>query len=232
LEPLFFMVSGMLILAVMEWMRYYTRMPPKPMLFTVVALLLLAYLAWRFMRLWPRFRRIAVGIEGERVVGQFLERLRDQGYQVFHDVVGETFNLDHVVIGPAGALTIETKVRRKPANGSAKITFDGERILIDGFAPDRDPVVQAKAQAAWLQQVLADSTGRKYPVRPVVVFPGWFIEQRPGSTGRVWVLEPKALPKFLAHQPAVLSPEDVKLASYHLSRLIRAEQHIRARRRW
>ena len=34
--------------------------------------------------------------------------------------------------------------------------------------------------------------------------------------------EPKALPYFLANEPVRLTPEDVKLLSYHLSRLIRS----------
>jgi hypothetical protein len=215
-------------MASMEWSRYYTNQPPKPVLFTVLALGLVAFTAWRFWRLRPRLRGLRQAIEGERVVGQFLERLRESGYQVFHDVVGEGFNVDHVVIGPAGVLTIETKTRSKPAKGGSKISFDGERILVDGFEPDRDPVVQAKAQAAWLRQLLAESTGRQLSVRPVVVFPGWFVEQTAGSTREIWVLEPKALPKFLEHEPAVLAPEDVKLVSFHLSRFIRAEEQRRS----
>ena len=35
---------------------------------------------------------------GERAVGQYLERLRESGPRVFHDVPGVGFNLDHVVI--------------------------------------------------------------------------------------------------------------------------------------
>lgn len=38
-------------------------------------------------------------MEGERAVGQFLEQLREQGFHVFHDVVGTGFNVDHVLVG-------------------------------------------------------------------------------------------------------------------------------------
>lgn len=85
----------------------------------------------------------------------------------------------------------------------AKVIFDGERILVDGFEPDRNPVIQAKAQATWLREVLAESTGRKFPVRPVVLFPGWFVEQGKGTTREIWVLTLKALPSFLAREPAL-----------------------------
>jgi len=42
------------------------------------------------------------------------------------------------------------------------------------------------------------------------------------SRREVWVLNPKGLPSFLENEAAILSAEDVKLASYHLSRFIRA----------
>jgi hypothetical protein len=75
-----------------------------------------------------------------------------------------------------------------------------------------------------LNELLSESTGRKFFVRPVVVFPGWYIEQGAGTTRDIWVLEPKALPAFLAREPAAVPGEDIKLASFHLSRFIREQE--------
>lgn len=190
---------------------------------TLIAFLAVLYASWKIWRTLPILRRLRLASEGEKVVGQFLERLRESGYQIFHDVVGENFNLDHVIVGPAGVLTIETKTRSKPTQGNAKVIFDGEKISVGGFEPDRDAVIQAKAQAAWLCALLTESTGRTFVVRPVIVFPGWFVE-RQTRAGDIWVLEPKALPKFLAHEEQILSLEEVKLASYHLSRYVREKE--------
>jgi len=219
----------LVVLAGLEWYRYFSSVPPSPVLFTVVALIAVGYAAFRIWRALPQARALRLGIEGERAVGQFLERLREDGYQVFHDVVGSGFNVDHVLIGPAGVFTIETKTYSKPARGEAKVVCDGERILVDGFEPDRDPIVQGKAQASWLRTVLAESTGRKLPVRSVILFPGWFVEQDQASRRDFWVLNPKALGDFLKHEPQVLNAEDVKLASLHLSRFIRAGEKGNAR---
>lgn len=41
---------------------------------------------------------------------------------------------------------------------------------------------------------------------------------------KLWVLEPKALPTFLSNEQIGLNAEDRKLASYHLSRMIRAAE--------
>jgi|SRR5688572_12859766 len=107
-------------------------------------------------------------------------------------------------------------------NGNPQIIFDGETIRIDGFEPDRDPVVQAKAQASWLRELLVDSTGREFGVRSAIVFPGWFVNYTGPKERTVWVLNPKALPTFLDHEPQRLSEDDIHLASFHLSRFVRA----------
>ena len=94
--------------------------------------------------------------------------------------------------------------------------------------PDRDPVIQAKAQATWLRNLLAESTGKSFDVFPVPLFPGWFTEQPPASLRPLWVLEPKALPSFIEREPPRLAAAESKLAAYHLSRYIRAGQKERA----
>jgi hypothetical protein len=212
----------MVLMAGMEWYRYALDMKPSPWTFTVAALAMSAFAAWRIKRVMPLVRNLKQARDGERAVGQFLEALRSQGYQVFHDLVGTGFNVDHVVLGPAGVFTIETKTWSKPARGRPEIDFDGERVKAAGREPDRDPVVQARAQANWVRNLLMESAGKQAFVKPVVVFPGWFIVNANGAMKDVWVLEPKALPAFLANEPIRISEADVRLFAFHISRFIRA----------
>ncbi|MDB5742352.1 MAG: hypothetical protein JWR68_667 [Polaromonas sp.] len=205
----------------------YTDMKPNPIIFSGAAVFGILYALYRVRRAFPKLRNLRQAMEGERAVGQFLERLREHGYQVFHDVVGTGFNVDHVLVGPAGVFTIETKTWSKPISGKTQLTFNGETIRIGSFEPDRDPIVQGKAQASWLKALLLESTGKSMEVRPVIVFPGWFVTNSTGTFKDIWVLEPKALPTFLDNEPNRLSREDVKLASYHLSRLIRSTERNR-----
>lgn len=217
----------LIVLAGLEWYRDWMKMPPRPLLFTLAAACALLFTAYRYWRLKPHLRQLRLALEGERAVGQFLERLRTNGFDVYHDVIGDGFNIDHVLIGPAGVFTVETKTWSKPGPG-AEIVFDGHRITVTGgHTPDRDPIIQAKAQASWLRQLLQESTGRRPPAWPVVVFPGWFVRNTSAAKAEVWVLEPKALPSFLEHEPARLSAEDVKLFSYHLSRFVRSGEQQR-----
>jgi hypothetical protein len=214
----------MIVLAGLEWYRSALDMKPSPWTFTAGALAMSAFAAWRIKRILPLVRNLKQARDGERAVGQFLEALRGRGYQVFHDLVGAGFNVDHVVLGPAGVFTIETKTWSKPARGRPEIEFDGQRVKAAGQEPDRDPVIQARAQANWVRNLLMESAGKQTFVKPVVLFPGWFIVNANGTMKDVWVLEPKALPAFLANEPTRISDDDVRLFAFHISRFIRASE--------
>jgi Nuclease-related domain len=217
----FFAAGCFCVIAYMEWYGYLTHSPRRPILFTVVAVVAVAFAGWRIWGIRRRVKKLKQGRDGERVVGQFLERLREEGAQVFHDIPGEGFNLDHVVISTHGIYAIETKTWSKPWP-EAKVLVEGDVLKVAGKVPDRNPMEQVSGAARWLESELKKSTGKRFFVRGVVVFPGWFVEQR-GPRGDVWVLEPKALPAFIENAPAMIASSDVALAAYHLSRYVRSE---------
>jgi hypothetical protein len=207
-------------LAVFEWLRVLLKWPPQPWLFTAIAVLICCFAAIKIARIRHRVRILRQGEEGEKAVGQYLEALREKGYKVLHDIVAGNFNLDHVLVGPSGVYVIETKTISKPVKGQALVEYDGEKVTVNGHTPDRDPVMQAKALSRWLEELIRESTGKSFKVRPVVVYPGWYVSDQPRGA-EVWVLNPKALPSFLEHENISMSPEDVHLVSYHLSRYVR-----------
>lgn len=207
-------------LAVFEWIRVFLKWRPQPWLFTAMAVVICCFAAIKIARIRHRVRILRQGEEGERAVGQYLEGLRKKGYKVLHDIVAGKFNLDHVLIGPSGVYVIETKTISKPARGQAVVEYDGEKVTVNGHTPDRDPVMQARALSRWLEELIRESTGKSFKVRPVVVYPGWYVSDQPRGA-EVWVLNPKALPAFLEHDPTTMSTEDVHLVCYHLSRYVR-----------
>lgn len=219
----YWLAAGAFVLAMTEWIGYLLKAPRAPWIYTVVALALIARAAWKFFPLRAQVRRLKQGRDGERAVGQFLEGLRVNGARIFHDIPGEDFNLDHVVISERGIFVVETKTISKPFT-DARVTVEGDEILVAGQKMDRNPLRQVRAQCAWLSRVLLESTGKTHPIRGVVAFPGWFVAPLPkGSPRDVWVLEPKALPAFIEKEPQQLRADEVAMAACHLSRFIRAE---------
>lgn len=221
---LFLMALFFIYNAGFQWWVFLKPRALDPIFATVLAVLFLIYTFLRIWFVWPKIKQFNQGIRGEKAVGQFLEDLRESGYKVFHDLQGEGFNLDHVLIGPAGVFTIETKTLSKPAKGETKLFFDGSVIQMNGKPLERNPVIQAKAQAAWMKQLMEDLTAKKLAVWPVVVFPGWYIERADNAHKELWVLEPKALPKFLENKDVIYFPEEVKVLANSLSRYIRQQE--------
>ena len=207
-------------LASMEWFGYLMHTGRHPWAFSLLAAITIGYVAPRIWKLRKKIRELRLGRDGEKIVAEQLECLREYGAQVFHDVPGDDFNLDHVVISTHGIYAIETKTRTKPSS-RARVIVDGDTLTVAGHVPDRNPIEQVTAAARWLEKRLQESTGKRFFVRGVVVFPGWYVEQR-GQRGDVWVLEPKALPAFIEKAPAMIAPSDATLAADHLSRYVRS----------
>lgn len=220
--PYFLFPSLFIAYAIGEWWRWYFHSPPIPGSVTGIALVSVLYSVYRIQTLRPKIHALKLGRDGERAVGQSLEELRSGGAIVLHDILADGFNVDHVVIAPQGIFVIETKTYSKPNGRDARVLFDGAKLSFDGRVPGRDPIKQARANTAWVQQLLKDMTGKSYPARPVVLFPGWFVETVGAHAhDHIWVLNPKGLPAFIAQEKPTLSVEDIKSATCHLSRYIR-----------
>jgi len=222
------LASVMVVFAFIEWYFCLMKVPRMPWLFTGVAFVAIAVAYWRIRVAYYKARRLRLGITGEEAVGQFLEeQLRPLGCQVLHDIPADGFNVDHVVIGPTGVFTVETKTHSKPAKGASSIKYDGESVSVNGLKPDRDPIVQAKAQARWIFDLLGRSTGRKAFIQPIVVYPGWFVNPQP-LNAEVWVLNEKALPAFIGNaRGCTLTNEDVHLLAFHLAQYVIAKSRTR-----
>jgi hypothetical protein len=210
------------LLAALEWFRWVRPTEPNPWLYSMFALAAAAVATYKLRTASKKVKNLKLGRDGEKAVGQFLERLRERGAQVIHDFPGEKFNIDHVVVHQSGVYAIETKTYSKPDRGEAKILFDGQSVRIPGRELERDPVRQARAQAKWLQELILENSGKRVPVRPVVVFPGWFVvPTAEAKSSEVWVLNPKALPAFIEHSDTQLPEADVHLVACHLTRYVR-----------
>lgn len=210
-----------LVLTIADWLKYLNPQPPtRPIIVTIITIILMVWGTYKLVTGKRDIDRLRMARDGEKLVAEGLQEMIRQGATVLNDIQGNKFNVDHIVVSKNGIFLIETKTFSKPAKKEAKISFDDEHVFADGFMIDRNPIQQAKALAKWLQELLMESTGVKFMIRPVVLFPGWFIE--PMKRGQeVWILNPKALPTFISNEPATLKDSEVHLVAFHLSRYVR-----------
>jgi hypothetical protein len=219
----YLVAAGFSLIALMEWVGYLRNAPRYPRMYTALAVVAIGVAAIQFMRLRREAHNLLLGREGERLVGQMLESLREDGAKVFHDVEADGFNLDHVVVSDRGVIVVETKTYTKRSRGD-KISFVGEQLMIGGRRALGDPIGQTRNEIRWLANLLKQSTDQAMPVRGALVFPDWWVERPPDSINKdVWVLEPKALRGWLQHEPVRLSGPDVAMATLHLSQYIRSK---------
>lgn len=180
-----------------------------------------AFFLHRMWRLFGRIRQQHLGLDGEMATGEELNQLMQLGYYVYHDIPGRNYNVDHVVVGKNGVFAFETKTHPKPAAGY-KAVFDGRSIRYpDGT--DSKAIEQAERNAVTLAKYLSRATGRIVHVQPIVVLPGWYVENTARPSG-VLVLSSGqlhgTLPKISKNS---LSTEEISAIAHQLEQLCRCE---------
>ncbi|HNO79132.1 MAG TPA: nuclease-related domain-containing protein [Phycisphaerae bacterium] len=221
----FAMMGGFLCLTLVQAVIWYTKRPLHPGYFAFVTLVVGIIGAFKIRSHIKEIRNYVQGAEGERTVGQLLEQTREKGYRVYHDIPCDGFNIDHVLIGPAGVFVIETKTPSKPTNGSATIKYDGEKVRLGNHEPDRDPIAQAKACRDHIANLLIKITNRRPKMRAVVLYPGWWVEKQPKGV-EVWVLSPGAFVKFLARESTIYRTSNISLLAESLESCVRASRLV------
>jgi hypothetical protein len=153
------------------------------------------------MRTHTDERAWARGARGERVVAWFLGRPPDC-WHVFHDVpVGERgANIDHVVVGPAGVFTINTK----NLHGVVRVTPRG--ISVNGVPTPFLP--KAKHEAARASRLLSAASGHRVDVLGALAVIADRIEVR-GMPEDIYVGSPRGVRRWMLQLPPRLTENDV-----------------------
>ena len=117
---------------------------------------------WSLMAGLRRVESFYKGARGEEKVSGILKTL-PASYHVFNDFVVGRNHVDHVVVGPGGVFSVETKCWK------GRVSIEDGHILLDGQLPDRSPIDQALREAALVRNSLAKS-GWTGVVTPVLAF--------------------------------------------------------------
>ncbi len=143
-----------------------------------------------------------LGAQGEIVVGEKLATLSPE-WAVFHalPIGGHGWDIDHVLVGPGGVVTINTKQHRRQ-----RVLVAERSVLVD-----TRPVPylrHAKFEAERVTTLLEDRRPLSTPVIPLVVFVGARSIDVRSSPAPVTVLDASELVAWLTALPIVLGPAE------------------------
>jgi hypothetical protein len=155
----------------------------------------------------PLVERRNRGATAEEHVGGLLDNLA--GWRVIHDASTGHGNVDHILIGPAGVFTVETKSHPGPVRVT---TLHGATIR------------QAHAQRKAVEAI----TG--VHVEPLLVYSRAWVDRPLARRKGVRVLPARMLLGYVTKRRATLSPEGVETAHRVLAAAL-SEQRLRARLR-
>ncbi|MCF7992157.1 MAG: NERD domain-containing protein [Thiohalocapsa sp.] len=216
-----------MLLSMYLLIRVFTPEADTPLIWVMLALTAVGILVFtmvRMLRIASVLRRYRDGLAGERATAQLLEPIIANGGRVLHDIEGDGFNVDHVVVAPGGVFAIETKHRLKPTTGprneNAKVRSDGEALRFPDWT-DTASMRQAAAEARWLTERLTRATALQVSVRPVVALPGWYVERT--APGGVLAINPKNCLFMLKPKPGeqALSAKHIQRIAYQLQQMSR-----------
>ena len=167
-------------------------------------------------------RAYQLGFQGERYVAEELNLLLADGFQVFHDVPFDKFNIDHVLIGPRGVFVVETKTKRKPIQDGKKkwtVKFDGKALLFPHFQ-GTEAVDQTIRNRDSLAKWLSSATGDRLRAHGILTIPGWFVETTTPSS-EIQVLSPKWIRSAILDRPVQLDAAMIQRAKHQLEQKCR-----------
>jgi len=181
---------------------------------------LMALNIFKLLKCLGERKRVRLSYAGKLAVARQLDQLMPDGYHVFHDLAGEKFNIDHVVVGPAGVFAVVTRTRPKSTTRARRedvtVTYDG-RMLAFPNGDDVETIERADHQAARLSDWLSRAIGEPLAARAIVALPDWFVRRT--SADGIPVVNPNQFPSLFAHiKPRYLSSAMIARITHQLDR--------------
>ena len=141
------------------------------------------------------------GARGEESVANILASLPDT-YHVFNDFEACGDRVDHVVAGPAGVFSVETKCWR------GKVEIVEGHVLVNGALPSRDPVSQTQREADRVRSAIK-KVGFDVTVVPVVCFASDTFASGIAQCGPVKIVNSCEIGKWFASMPDSIPPDEL-----------------------
>ena len=169
-------------------------------------------------------KRYRKGLEGEWLVGETLNQLSNESTFVFHDIPGERFNVDHIIVSTRGIFVIETKHFNREL--CHEFFYDGlmiYRILKNGRKfPCPKLLPQIDGEARFIQQEIERRTEIKLPVIKVAILIGAYITSSENFKD-YWLLNETAFVKVFNQQKEMFDDSVAKLVASHIREMVKID---------
>lgn len=187
-------------------------------MFSVFTGIFLIYGIRKSIKLLRHIRNCYKGMEGERLVGEMLNKLSNDSVRVFHDICGDCFNVDHLIISTKGIFTIETKHydRKK----GYKFLFQNGKLMFNGHQC-ATLLNQMDGEANFIHEKLNALCGRDYPIQKVAIIIGAYIENPQNEFSNYWILNENSFPKFFKNTKDSLTIDEVRSIANQITEWIK-----------
>jgi Nuclease-related domain len=197
-KRMLYIVGSAMLVMLVAWTVFALRGLP----FALLSLVLIGVMGTAHRHLSPKVERWLQGAEGEREVAAVLTQLKADDWQALHDISLGGGNIDHILVGPGGIFTIETKSHRG-------------RIGIDQIDPRM--LKQAYAQKKLLERIT------RLDVQPLLVFSqAYLVGSVPAQRKGVTILPARMLQHYFSRRRPTL---ETNKANELYTRLVAALPH-------
>ena len=203
-------------------------------IYTIITIFLIIRAFRKVTDLRKSLNNYRKGLEGERLVGEVLNKLSNDQTYVFHDIPGDRFNVDHIIVSTRGVFVIETK--HFDRSKCHEFTFDGNMVyrqMKDGarfLCPKLLP--QMDGEAKFIQNEIENRPEMKIPVIKVAVLIGCFIhtpaENDPCQNmknyfSKYWIVNEKLLSSMFLEEKEIYDDSVVKHIASHIKELVKID---------
>lgn len=215
----------------LKWIKFNTA---TAIIYTIVTLFFIIRAFRKVKALRKSLNNYRKGLEGERLVGEVLNKLSNDNTFIFHDIPGDRFNVDHIIVSTRGVFVIETK--HFDRSKCHEFIFDGNMIyrqMKDGaryLCPKLLP--QMDGEAKFIQNEIENRTEMKIPIIKVAVLIGCFIHTPAENDSnqnmkkyfsKYWIVNEKLLSSMFLEEKEIYDDSVVKLIASHIKELVKID---------
>lgn len=199
-------------------------------LFSLITVILSIRAYKKFRKAKDTLSKYRKGLEGERFVGELLNKMSSDSIRVFHDIPGDRFNVDHIIVSTCGVFVIETK--HFDRTKGHEFYFDGnmiQRKMPNGkivLCPKLLP--QMDGEARFIHDEIKRRTEMDIHVIKVAIIIGCYIHVPSENNikqyfDKYWITNERLFEKMFKEEKEIYDDSVVKLISTHMNEFVKID---------